>query len=215
VPDGVQRALALIIAVASAPLLAALAIAVRIDSPGGSIYVARRVGEHGQVFGVFKLRTMRADAAVRGPGVSVAGDARVTRMGRLLRGTRLDELPQLWNVVRGEMRLVGPRPEDARFVDRSDPLHREVFEARPGITGPTQLLHVDEAGQLDDADPERSYRERLLPVKVAMDAAYLRRRSTGLDAWILLQTVLTIAGRPPAKREVERRLGLRELPEAD
>jgi lipopolysaccharide/colanic/teichoic acid biosynthesis glycosyltransferase len=198
--------MALLLALLTAPLVAVLAIAVRIDSQGGAFYVASRVGEGGREFRLLKLRTMqpRADS---GPGVSHRADVRVTRIGRLLRGARLDELPQLWNVVRGEMRLVGPRPEDPRFVDWDDPRHRDVFGARPGITGVTQLLHTDEAARLDPADPEASYRMEILPTKVAIDAAYLRRRSPALDAWIIWRTVLVVAGRPPSMADVEARLG--------
>lgn len=210
-PDWFQRTLGFVLAVLSAPLLGALALVIRLDSPGGSLYVAQRMGEKGRPFGLMKLRTMRQGAAASGPGISVARDPRVTRVGRLLRGTRLDELPQLWNVVRGEMRLVGPRPEDPRFVDTGDSLHRLVFQARPGITGIAQLLHTDEAASLDSMDPETSYRTQVQPAKVAIDAAYLRRRSVGLDAWILARTALAVARRPPSVEDVEARLGM-ELP---
>ena len=120
------------------PLIAALAIAVRVTSPGPAFHRARRVGPNGG-FTLHKLRTMRVGAAAMGPGITAAGDTRVTSLSRFLRRTKLDELPQLWDVVRGEMALVGPRPEDARYVDRADPLHRAVFSALPGITGPTAL----------------------------------------------------------------------------
>jgi lipopolysaccharide/colanic/teichoic acid biosynthesis glycosyltransferase len=211
VPDALQRGIALVLGVLTAPLVAALAIAIRADSPGGALYIARRVGEHGRTFGLLKLRTMQLGAD-RGPGVSAAADPRVTRVGRVLRRTRLDELPQLWNVVRGDMRLVGPRPEDPRFVDPDDPMHRRVFAARPGITGITQLLHTDEAAQVDPSDPDASYRTAVLPIKVVLDAAYLRRRSFALDAWILWRTAVLVAGRPPSQADVTARLGMRVLP---
>lgn len=206
-PDALQRGLGLILGLLTAPLVAVLAVAIRAESPGGALYVARRVGEHGRPFGLLKLRTME-QGADRGAGVSVAADPRVTRVGRFLRKARLDELPQLWNVVRGEMRLVGPRPEDPRFVDLDDPTHRQVFGARPGITGITQLLHADEAARIDSSDPEASYRTTVLPRKVAIDAAYLRRRSFALDVWILWRTALLVAGRPPSQAAVDARLGL-------
>jgi lipopolysaccharide/colanic/teichoic acid biosynthesis glycosyltransferase len=118
-------------------------------------------------------------------------------VGGLLRRFRLDELPQLWNVVAGQMRLVGPRPEDPRYVDLDLPLHREVFTARPGITGLTQLVYHDEGRLLDHSeDPDAHYREEILPRKVAIDAAYLRHRSTKLDLWILAHTPLALLGRP-------------------
>ena len=132
---------------------------------------------------------------------------RATRVGRLLRASRADELPQLWNVVRGEMLLVGPRPEDPRFVDLEDPLHARVFRTKPGITGLAQLAYADEAERLDRDDPERHYREVILPEKLALDAAYLARRSATLDLWILLQTIRTALGRGPSRKTIEARLG--------
>jgi lipopolysaccharide/colanic/teichoic acid biosynthesis glycosyltransferase len=139
---------------------------------------------------------MGANRSDHGPKVTAGRDPRITRVGGLLRRFRLDELPQLWNVARGEMRLVGPRPEDPRFVDLSRPLHREVFTATPGISGLTQLVFHDEGGLLDDApDPDAHYREKILPHKVALDAAYLRNRSTNLDLWILAHTPLVLLGR--------------------
>lgn len=207
-PDVLQRLLALVLGIASAPLVVALSVAIRVDSPGSPLYVARRMGEHGKTFGLYKLRTMRTDADRVGPGISTSRDPRITRMGRLLRRMRLDELPQLWNVVRGELRLVGPRPEDPRYVDPSVALHREVFWSRPGITGVSQLLHADEARGLVGEDPETVYRTSVLPAKVALDAAYLATRSTGLDLWILAQTIRVVAGRGPSDGEVRRRLGI-------
>jgi lipopolysaccharide/colanic/teichoic acid biosynthesis glycosyltransferase len=133
----------------------------------------------------------------------------VTAPGRLLRRTHLDEVPQLWNVVRGEMRLVGPRPEDARYIDMGDPVHRRVFTAKPGITGLTQLVYAREAEFLDPTNPDAHYLEKILPGKVALDARYLDLRSPSLDAWILFQTVLTALGRPPTPHEISERFGVR------
>ncbi len=146
-----------------------------------------------------------------GPGVTAGGDRRVTRLGRLLRRTKLDELPQLWNVVRGDMALVGPRPEDPRYVDLADPLHARVFAARPGITGPTALAYRDEETLLAEAaaavaqadgrdhagvdDLDVAYREVILPAKLAMDAAYLDARSTRGDLEIIGRTIGQAFGR--------------------
>ena len=154
----------------------------------------------------YKLRTMRWEPSATGTSVTVAGDRRVTRVGRVLRQFRLDELPQLWNVVRGEMALVGPRPEDPRYVDLRNPLHRRVFMATPGITGPTQLAFYHEANLLNSRDPEESYRETVLPEKLKLDAAYLAKRSFALDVWILAQTVKAAIGRPPRPESVRKRL---------
>jgi lipopolysaccharide/colanic/teichoic acid biosynthesis glycosyltransferase len=193
-PDAIQRTLALLGSVLTLPILAVLAIAVRIESRGGPIYSARRIGEDGRPFTCFKIRSMVVDQK---PGqlLTTAGDPRVTRIGRVLRKTHLDELPQLWNIARGEMRFVGPRPEDPAYVDFALPNHELVFKARPGITGLSQLLNADEETRLVDADPDRFYREQVLPRKLELDAAYLRHRSTRLDLWILVQTPLAVLGR--------------------
>jgi lipopolysaccharide/colanic/teichoic acid biosynthesis glycosyltransferase len=209
-PKSLGRAIAAIGLLVLSPLLAVLAIAVRLTSPGPAFHRALRVGPTGE-FTLHKLRTMRVGAAAAGPGVTAAGDPRVTRLGRSLRRMKLDELPQLWDVVRGEMALVGPRPEDPRFVDRTDPLHREVFAALPGITGPTALAHQDEEAILaeaaravaradgrataTDADLDRAYRDTVLPAKLVMDAEYLRTRSTLGDLRILVSTVGHVAAR--------------------
>ena len=196
-PDPLQRVLGVIASILTLPLVAALAIAIRLDSPGPFLYPGRRLGAGAMPFTCFKLRTMIWRQGSRGAGVTVGGDARVTRVGRFLRSTRLDELPQLWHVASGRMRFVGPRPEDPRFADLADPLHREVFSAKPGITGLTQLLYVDEASLLTAADPESQYRSEILPAKLRIDSAYLRHRTARLDLWILASTPLAIAGRRP------------------
>lgn len=202
-PDPIQRVAGLVLAVLTGPLLVALGLAVRIETPGPAIFRASRMGRGGRPFECLKLRTMRAARDEAGPGVTTRRDARVTRVGGLLRRFRLDELPQLWNVAGGQMRFVGPRPEDPRYVDFDLPLHCEVFTEPPGIAGLTQLVYADEARLLDEtADPDGYYRERILPRKVAIDAAYLRNRSFKLDLWILAQTPRALLGRTirlPAK----------------
>lgn len=199
-PDPVQRLVALAASVVTFPLVAMLAVAIRLESGPPALFQAVRIGEGARPFTCYKLRSMRPGT---GPNLTGPADARVTRVGRLLRRFRLDELPQLWNVARGEMLLIGPRPEDPRFVNLEDPLHRLVFTARPGITGLTQLAYLNEAEMLDQADPERHYREVILPQKLRLDADYLRRRSVGLDVWILAQTVCAALGRPPSLQEIE------------
>ena len=120
-----------------------------------------------------------------------AKDPRVTAVGGALRATRLDELPQLWNVLVGEMSLVGPRPEDPRFVDASEPAWRRVLSVRPGITGPSQLAFAGrEQDLLDPADPERAYRDRVLPAKLAADVSYVETRSFAKDVALLVRTLL-------------------------
>lgn len=156
---------------------------------GPFLYRAPRVGR-GQTFVVLKVRTMTPDPA--GSKVTLANDPRVTRVGRTVRRYRLDELPQLVNVIRGEMSLVGPRPEDPAYVDLADPLHRRVFSAKPGITGLAQLAYHDEADLLAGPDADQRYRREILPAKLRLDAEYLDRRTTVLDLKILARTVRTI-----------------------
>ena len=139
---------------------------------------------------VLKVRTMTEGAG--GSRITIARDPRVTRLGRILRRYKVDELPQLVNVVRGEMSLVGPRPEDPSYVDLSNPLHRRVFSAKPEITGLAQLAYHDEADHLIGLDAEQRYRDLILPEKLILDAEYLDRRSTWLDLQILLKTVWAV-----------------------
>jgi lipopolysaccharide/colanic/teichoic acid biosynthesis glycosyltransferase len=199
---------------AASPFLAAIAVAVRLTSPGPSLHRALRVSA-GTTFVLLKFRTMRAGSDRDGPGVTSAGDVRVTRLGRILRDAKLDELPQLWNVVRGEMLIVGPRPEDPRYVDWDDPLHRFVFSWRPGIVGPAALAyrheepilaaaardvaHADRRTTPTPADVDRAYRERLLPAKLAIDAHYIRTHTFRGDLAILGRTFRALARRHQVK----------------
>ncbi|MEI8334341.1 MAG: sugar transferase [Chloroflexota bacterium] len=177
----------------AAPILAGVAMAMRLSGDCGPfLYRARRVGEGASIITVLKVRTMTEGAV--GSSLTKSGDPRVTHLGRLLRRYRIDELPQLLNVVRGDMSLVGPRPEDPWFVDLSDPLHRRVFSAKPGITGLAQLAFHDEAQRLVGPDAERCYRDEVLPAKLRLDAEYLDRRTTLLDLEILLRTARTVLG---------------------
>lgn len=153
---------------------------------GPLLYRAVRIGEGGKLLTVFKFRTMVAGAG--GPAVTAAGDRRVTSIGGFLRKHRLDELPQALNLARGDMSVVGPRPEDPTFVDWDQPLHRRVFNAKPGITGVTQLAFRNEAELLFNSNPDDVYRRLILPAKLRLDASYLDRRSMRVDLRILLST---------------------------
>ena len=179
---------------AASPILAGVAVASKLFGDRGPIlHRARRIGEGGRIITVLKVRTMVV--STDGPRLTGPDDPRVTRLGRILRRYRLDELPQLINVVRGDMSLVGPRPEDPAFVDMSDPLHRRVFMAKPGITGLAQLQFHDEAALLLVDDPERRYRDEILPAKLLLDAEYLDRRTAWLDLRIIGRTVGAVLGR--------------------
>ena len=183
---GVDLAVGLLGLVMTSPVVAAAALAVKLDSPGPAFYNGPRVGRGERQFQIHKLRTMRAGAA--GPAVTAGDDVRVTRVGRLLRRTKIDELPQLLNVVKGDMSLVGPRPEHPRYVERYTPEQRRLLTVRPGITGPATVAFIDEEEQLRGADPEGRYVNEVMPRKLALELGYLERASPATDAAILLKT---------------------------
>ena len=176
------------------PMLA-IAAWIRLDSPGPVFFRQQRVGRHGVPFAIHKFRTMRADAG--GLPLTVGADARITRAGRWLRRTRLDELPQLLDVLAGHMSLVGPRPEVPRYVALYPPALRDrALAVRPGITDPASLEHLDEAALLAAAaDPEREYVEHILPRKVAQAAAYAERATLASDLLVLARTARALLKR--------------------
>ena len=179
------------------PLLIAIALWIKLDSPGAVMFLQERVGRHGRLFLIHKFRTMAADAPALGPQITVGADARITRAGRFLRASKLDELPQLWDVWRGAMSLVGPRPEVPRYVALYPAALREiVLSVRPGITDIASLEYRDEARLLAEAaDPERCYVEQVLPAKLALSARYVQTRSFAGDLALVWRTVLAVAGR--------------------
>ena len=200
-PDTVQkerfarRTLDILIALAllvfSLPLFVLLCLAVCATSPGPPFFTQKRVGRGGREFPIWKFRTMYAGTHAQGPSVTAADDCRITPLGRRLRDNKLDELPQLWNVLFGSMSLIGPRPQVPRFVAQFDPALREtVLAVRPGITGPTTLHFRGEERMLADrADREEYYIQAILPVKLAMDAEYVRTRSLRGDMKVLGETL--------------------------
>jgi lipopolysaccharide/colanic/teichoic acid biosynthesis glycosyltransferase len=204
--DAVRRAVDVVVAgallVPLAPVLAVLGLLVRATSPGPAFFVHERVGKDGRRFGLLKLRTMVADAPARGGALTAPADPRVTRVGAWLRRWKLDELPQLVNVVRGDMSLVGPRPEVPRYVAGYSPRERAVLRVRPGITDPASLEYADEAAVLARFDDcERAYVETVLPAKLALSLAYLERRTLRSDVRVMLETVLRIARGGRAQRD--------------
>jgi lipopolysaccharide/colanic/teichoic acid biosynthesis glycosyltransferase len=172
------------------PILLVVAVSIKIDSRGPLLYRSRRIGRRGVQFDMLKFRKMHSDAA--GPALTSTTDERFTRVGSLLARTKLDELPQLWNVVRGDMSLVGPRPEDPSFVSIYPEAFGPVHTVRPGITGLSQIAFAEEGRVLDVPDPMRRYVEGLLPQKLGLDELYVARRSIGMDLRILLWTTLTV-----------------------
>ncbi|MFZ5548520.1 MAG: sugar transferase [Pseudomonadota bacterium] len=173
-----------------------LALMIKLDSPGPVFFRQERVGRHGRTFRIHKFRTMRVDAERQGQ-LTVGEDARVTRTGRWLRAHRLDELPQLIDVLRGDMSLVGPRPEVPRYVALYPPALRErVLAVRPGITDPASLAFRGEASQLAAAaDPEREYVEVILPRKLALAADYAARASLWTDLGVVARTLKVLWSR--------------------
>ena len=188
--DVVAAALGLLVL---SPLLLLIALMIKRDSAGPVFYLGRRVGQHGRLFRLYKFRTMIAAADRMGPGITRANDERVTRVGRFLRHYKLDELPQLINVLKGEMNLVGPRPEDPRYVSNYSAEQRRLLRARPGITSPASLHFRREESLLKGSNWEQTYVEHILPRKLAMELAYLEERSLWRDLRLILLTIWRLA----------------------
>jgi lipopolysaccharide/colanic/teichoic acid biosynthesis glycosyltransferase len=182
------------------PLLVLVVVAVLVDSRGPVIYAQPRVGRFGAMFLILKFRSMVRDADRQGSGVSGHRDPRITRVGSLLRRVKLDEIPQLLNVLRGEMTLIGPRPEVMCYLRYYSPAELQVLTVRPGITGPGQILFTNvQASELDACDdPEAHYVNCQLHPKLLADVQYLRRRSLRVDLKVMAGTVamlFRLAGR--------------------
>ena len=195
VARAIKRALDVVVAatglIVVAPVLAIVAVAIRLESRGPALFRQVRVGRGFRRFEILKFRTMRVNAAEHGPLVTSAADSRITPLGRMLRRLKLDELPQLWNVLRGDMSLVGPRPEVPHYVELFREDYAEVLRVRPGITDLASLTFRDEEHILGGAsDPELHYRTHVLPAKLALNKDYVRRASIGFDLEIILKTAL-------------------------
>jgi lipopolysaccharide/colanic/teichoic acid biosynthesis glycosyltransferase len=178
------------------PLIALVAFAVKLDSRGPVFFRCSRTGRGGRPLTMLKFRKMRN--GVSGSPLTAARDDRLTRIGGLLAETKLDEVPQLWNVLRGEMSLVGPRPEDPTFVGLHPKQYAEILRVRPGITGLSQLAFANEAEILAVHDRIQDYMERILPQKMALDRLYVERRSLSMDLRILAWTLAAIVLRKDA-----------------
>ncbi len=198
--DGLQRifdvAIAAPVLVLALPFAAAAAVGVRLTSPGPILFRAERAGVDGVPFTMFKIRTMHVGSE-RGSAITAPDDPRIFGFGRFLRASRIDELPQLVNILMGDMSLVGPRPEDPRIVaEHFDARMRETLKVRPGITSPGTLLcfrRFREAVQGGDASA--SYASGILREKVDADLAYIARRNLLTDIGIMCQTVAAVAAR--------------------
>jgi len=189
--SGLQRGFDLLLTLILAPVFlivgTAIAIAIYVDSPGPVIFRSWRIGKGGVPFAMLKFRKMRADAGNH--PVTLADDERFTPIGRFLSATRLDELPQVWNVLRGEMRLVGPRPELETFVAEFADEYDEILTVLPGITGEAQLRFLDEKSLLAGPDPASHYRDHVMPEKIKIDLDYVRSHSLLGDMVLLARTI--------------------------
>lgn len=188
IPRIVEALLAFVGLIGSAPVIAGAAVAIKLNSRGTIFFRQIRVGRHGRPFQLVKLRTMRAYED--GPEVTSRADSRVTLIGRFLRKTKLDELPELWNVLKGDMSFVGPRPEVPRYVDLTDLRWQAVLQARPGLTDPVtlRLRNEEELLAAVAGDVEHFYRETLQPVKLRGYLEYFENRSWKTDLRVMFKT---------------------------
>jgi lipopolysaccharide/colanic/teichoic acid biosynthesis glycosyltransferase len=187
------------------PILAVVAVLVKLDSPGAIFFTQERVGRRFRPFTIYKFRTMIHDPASRGAPITIGGDPRITRIGRFLRQTKIDELPQLFNVLRGDMSFVGPRPELSRYVEAFADEYREILEVRPGITDLASLKYRDEAAVLAlSPDPVDEYVSRVLPEKLRLNKEYIARASFFFDLGLILKTLRVVMPRaqPSARRQL-------------
>jgi lipopolysaccharide/colanic/teichoic acid biosynthesis glycosyltransferase len=192
--------------IAATPVILASAFFIRLNSSGPVLFRQKRVGLNGEEFTLFKLRTM--GIAPRGAMITAADDARVTTVGKVLRKSKIDELPELWNVILGDMSFVGPRPEVPDFVDRSDSQWQEILTHRPGITDPVTLRLRNEEHLLAQViDKERYYREVVQPYKLRGYLKFIREKSWKTDIRIIGRTLKAIAlpqtAEPPSKEEMQ------------
>lgn len=195
--------LALLLLLLMLPLMLIIVLLLQIEAPGTPFYRARRVGYGGAPLMVLKFRKMPVDAG--GPPLTVADDPRLSRLGALMARTRIDELPQLWNVLRGQMSLVGPRPEDPSFVALQREGYESVLRVRPGITGWSQLAFAHERRLLRAADPLTDYVERILPAKMYLDRLYAEHARLQDDVAILVWTAIALV--TGVEVAVDRRTG--------
>ena len=190
-PRALEVAFATAVLLALAPLLLFLAVLVSLDSPGGPFYRSWRVGRNGRLFRMWKFRTMVRDADRLGPQVTARRDPRVTRLGRFLRRSKLDELPQFLNLLTGDLALIGPRPQSAAIVRHYSPEQRRVLRSKPGITGPGQLYYTRHLAARLPEHPvcEEEFVRELLGPKLQEDLRYPVARSPWTDAKVLLATL--------------------------
>ena len=204
---GLDILVAALVLVGTLPVSALVALAIKLESAGPVFYLAERVGRGGRPLRMLKFRKMRSDA--RGSPLTLAEDHRFTRVGAFLARSKLDELPQFYNVLRGEMSLIGPRPEDPVFVAQRAADYEVILRVRPGITGFSQIAFANESSILSTTDPERDYISRILPQKCALDRMYVQTLSLRTDLRIVLWTFTAVVLRRPVA--VDRATGAMRL----
>lgn len=170
------------------PLLLAIALVVKLTSPGPAFFRSTRIGHRGRPFTLYKFRSMIDESEATGPAITAAGDPRVTPIGKTLRRLKLDELPQLLNVLRGEMSLVGPRPENPCYVALYSREQLQILDVKPGMTSPASLMFRNEEELLTGEDWENRYLHEVMPLKLAIDCEYARRRSILSDLRVIFAT---------------------------
>jgi lipopolysaccharide/colanic/teichoic acid biosynthesis glycosyltransferase len=178
-----------------APIFVVVILAVAIESPGSPFYGGWRIGKDGKRFRMWKFRTMVNRADKLGTAITTRRDPRITRVGRFLRATKIDELPQFFNLLVGDLTLIGPRPEAPQFVNRYSPEQRQILKVKPGITGPTQLIYTVLEGETvpDGEDAERFYVEQVMDRKLRSDLEYIHRRTFWSDCHVVLLTIAMMA----------------------
>jgi lipopolysaccharide/colanic/teichoic acid biosynthesis glycosyltransferase len=206
IPRHFEIALAVCGLIVVFPILIVSAVFIRLNSRGNVLFRQKRVGLNGKSFTLFKLRTMAVSP--NGSMITASDDNRVTPVGKLLRKSKIDELPELWNVIRGDMSFVGPRPEVPEFVDLDDPIWQEILTHRPGITDPVTLrLRNEEQLLARVVDKERYYREVIQPYKLRGYANFVRDKSWKTDIRIIGRTLRAVAFpqtvKPPSKEEMQ------------
>jgi len=192
----VEAFLAALALIVLAPVFVLVAILVRVLDGGPVFHASNRVGMNEKMFTLYKFRTMVPDAVRIGKGITSANDQRITPVGKILRRYKIDELPQLLNVVVGDMAFVGPRPEDPRYVSLYSSDQRAVLDSRPGITSPASIAFRQEEQLLKGRDWEDRYVNEVLPRKLAMELEYASRRTLATDLGIILKTIALLSTRP-------------------
>lgn len=179
------------------PLAFIVSLLIFLTSPGSILYRSERIGKNGQRFILYKFRTMVPNAQALGPSLTHRNDPRVTRIGRLLRKTKFDEFPQVINVLRGEMSIVGPRPEIPDYVSLYSPKQRGVLHMKPGLTSLAQVVYRKEEMLLPEGDTESYYVREVLPRKLASDLYYVQHWSLLLDIRVFVMGILSLLHVPP------------------